>query len=769
MMEQKDDHLKTQRHEKKVLLFGGTSEGRAAAERLLSDRIPCVVCVATEYGGQVMRPHPLLTVHTGRMDRFAMAALMQREHFACVIDATHPHALMVSEELQAACAQTGLPCLRLKRETDPRQSMEDSGEEQADIIRVGSISEAAACLAGRKGSVLVTTGSKDLERFARELGDVSRIFARVLPSQESLAVCLKAGLTGRQIFAMQGPFDMQMNCALIRHTGAQWLLTKETGQAGGYPEKIGAARQCGAGVVSIRVREEDNAAEGFDLEEVLARAKNFFGGAEADTDTAEPDGRPDSVRRESTESSGGRNEKSLPDTGRRLALVGIGVGAACARTREAEEAIADAQLLFGALSVLKILAAEPAETKIRILLPAEAMEADRVFTTENEKTALPAYDSRLILRFLREHPEIRRAAVVCSGDSGFYSGASLMMDALRNGGDSIFDGSVRVIPGISSVSWFASRAGIPWQDWKILSSHGRECNVVGQVRRHSKCFLLLSGAEDLRQTGNKLADAQKKGLLGDLRLICGYELSRPGEEIRTCTAQELGTISREGLYVLYIEHQRAGSLPVLPGLPDSAFVRGRAPMTSSEIRALSLCRLGLTEEAVVWDVGAGTGSVSVEAALTCPSGQVYSIEYKADALALLEENRARYCLDNMEIIAGRAPEALDSLPAPTHVFIGGSGGEIREILKIAAGKNPRARVVVNCITAETLTALQAAVMPGGRDEDLKQQIPVTGLQAVQVGVQRAEKLGNYHYLKAQNPVFIISFKMNPDMNSENES
>ena len=140
-----------------------------------------------------------------------------------------------------------------------------------------------------------------------------------------------------------------------------------------------------------------------------------------------------------------------------------------------------------------------------------------------------------------------------------------------------------------------------------------------------------------------LADAQEKGVLGVLRLICGYELSRQGEEIRECTARELADRAKEGLYVLYIRHDDADRTAVLPGLPDSAFVRGKAPMTSSEIRALSLCRLGLTAKAVLWDVGAGTGSVSVEAALTCPEGKVLSVECKEEALALLEENRAKYC------------------------------------------------------------------------------------------------------------------------------
>ena len=318
----------------------------------------------------------------------------------------------------------------------------------------------------------------------------------------------------------------------------------------------------------------------------------------------------------------------------------------------------------------------------------------------------------------------------------------------------IFAGQLSLIQGTADFTAEpppCSPAGIPWQNWKILSSHGRTCNIVGQVRSHPECFLLLSGAKDLRRTGRLLADARTEGVLGELRLIYGYELSRPAEEIRSCTPEKLCGFDenrlKEGLYVLYIEHKDAKKTPVLPGMADSCFLRGKAPMTSAEIRALSLCKLGLTGQAVVWDIGAGTGSVSVEAARTCPEGTVWSVEYKKDALELLYKNRAGFCLSNMEIIEGRAPEILKELPAPTHVFIGGSGGEIGAVIEQALAKNPRARFVADCITAETLMALQEAI----------KRLPVCNVQAVQVSVQRMEELGRYHYLKAQNPVFIISF------------
>ncbi|MBQ7534361.1 MAG: precorrin-6A reductase [Stomatobaculum sp.] len=686
----------------KILIFGGTTEGRKVAERLLSEGVPCTVSVATRYGEEVLAPHPLMRVRTGRMDRAGMAEIMREGTFCCVIDATHPHALAVSREIAAACSETGLPCLRLRRTDAAGEGVPAGADPAADpednaCVYVRDAKEAGEYLSSVPGRVLVTTGSKELACFVNALGDPCRVTARVLPSEESLRACGEAGLSGKQIFAMQGPFDTDMNCALIRHSGASWLLTKETGAAGGYPEKIEAAKRCGIGTVVIRSLERG----GYDLDQVVSLTLQYA--------------RPGEYREEGLFS--GEGEK------RQLSLVGIGVGGPEAVTAGAEKAAIDAEVLFGARSVLEA--------------------ALKLWKTTAGKNTVPVYDSKEILEYLEAHPEVQNAAVVYSGDSGFYSGASSMLEKVRGRQDL----RVSAICGISCVSWFAARTGMPWQDWKIISSHGRFCNVSGEVRRNRECFLLLSGAEDLRRTGAVLAEAAERGMLGDLQLICGYELSRPGEKIFSCSAKELEKITEDGLYVLYIRNDAAEMTPVLPGLPDTAFVRGKAPMTSAEIRALSLCRMGLTSKAVLWDVGAGTGSVSVEAALACPEGRVWSVEYKAEALALLTENRTRFCLQNMEIVEGQAPEALAGLPAPTHVFIGGSGGEIGAILDLVFKKNPSAKVVVNCITWETLSALQTAL----------KRLPVRDVQCVQVCVNREEKLGNYHFLRAGNPVFVISF------------
>ena len=681
----------------KILIFGGTTEGRTVAERLLAEGVPCTVCVATQYGEEVLQPHPLMTVHTGRLDRIGMTQMMLEGHFSCVIDATHPHAQLVSQEIRAACEQTGLTCLRLQREDAAAQSVDsrttDAGSKDQSCIYVNDAEEAGTFLSPLPGRVLVTTGSKELARFAGALGDSSRITARVLPARESLDACAEAGLAGKQIFAMQGPFSTEMNCALIRHADASWLLTKQTGAAGGYPEKIEAVRKCGIRAVVIRTPSTENESRGTVLSDSFEQ-QGALSEEVLEAPCKSPETAPaDAGQKTQQDSSPGTGlertiEKALQYAGTRkqrsgiLSLVGVGVGAQAAGTQQALEAIASARVLFGAKSVLDNLT--------------------KTWPLAAGKKVIANYDSGKILEYLEEHPEIRNAAVAYSGDSGFYSGAASMLAKLKKAETFKENFEVRVICGISSVSWFAARAGIPWQDWKILSSHGRFCNVTGQVRRNRECFLLLANAADLRQTGAMLARAQEQGTLGKLQLIYGCELSRAGEEICPCTPQELIEVTREGLYVLYIRHDDAEKVSVLPGMPDTAFIRGKAPMTSSEIRTLSLCRLGLTAKSVLWDVGAGTGSVSIEAALACPDSKVWSIECKKDALALLAENRAKYSLQNMSIIEGWAPDALIDLPVPTHVFIGGSGGEIGSILDLVLARNSSAKVVVNCITSETL-------------------------------------------------------------------
>lgn len=189
---------------------------------------------------------------------------------------------------------------------------------------------------------------------------------------------------------------------------------------------------------------------------------------------------------------------------------------------------------------------------------------------------------------------------------------------------------------------------------------------------------------------------------------------------------------------------------------DSVFIRGSLPMTKSEVRAVSLSKLELTRGAVFWDVGAGTGSVAVEAAVLLAqmgaegSSAVYAIEKEAEGIRLIRQNQERLIpeFEMFYLAEGRAPEILEQLPPPSHVFIGGSGGGLKSIVQTVLQKNPKARIVLNTVTAETLMECM----------ELIREFKFPEYEIVQVAVSRMERAGKYHLQKAQNPVYVITLQ-----------
>ena len=182
------------------------------------------------------------------------------------------------------------------------------------------------------------------------------------------------------------------------------------------------------------------------------------------------------------------------------------------------------------------------------------------------------------------------------------------------------------------------------------------------------------------------------------------------------------------------------------GIPDELFIRGDVPMTKQEVRAVALAKLRLTATDTVWDVGAGTGSVSIEAALVARAGSVWAVERNAAGVRLIRENADAFGCGNVHAVPGVAPEALAKLPAPDVVFVGGSAGELPSIVEAALEKNSQVRLCVPCVTVETLTEA-CALLSGSRFK---------GFEACQVSAARAEAVGSHHLMKAQNPVFLVS-------------
>ena len=168
-------------------------------------------------------------------------------------------------------------------------------------------------------------------------------------------------------------------------------------------------------------------------------------------------------------------------------------------------------------------------------------------------------------------------------------------------------------------------------------------------------------------------------------------------------------------------------------------------MTKSEVRAISMAKLALHDDSVVWDIGAGTGSVSVECALAAYKGKVYAVEKEPDAVELIKRNKLRFRADNIIIVQGSAPDVLKVLPAPTHVFIGGTGGNLRGILNVLIDKNPDVRIVMNTVTLESQSEAFACAKEYG----------FADFEAVSVNISRTKKAGSYNMMAAQNPVTVF--------------
>lgn len=395
-------------------------------------------------------------------------------------------------------------------------------------------------------------------------------------------------------------------------------------------------------------------------------------------------------------------------------LVGIGMGNPDTLTLAGQKAIAAAGQIVGAA---RMLAAFPDHPGVR-------------------KALIRAED---IAKAVSDFPG--DTAVLLSGDVGFYSGAAKLHALLK-------DALVEAIPGISSLSYFCAKLCRSYQDVHVVSVHGREANVVGEIQSHQETFLLTGS----NFTAAAVCQALTAAGLGKLEVAVGQRLSYPEERIIRGEAEALVDETFDDLAVMLVDNPaplswRCGA----PSLFDRQLHRGKVPMTKEAVRTLAVARMEVAPEHTVWDVGAGTGSVSCALAMAAFRGQVYAVEREVDAVALIEENRAAFGLSNLHVVLGEAPKALLDLPKPDRVFVGGSGGEMEEIFRAALAKNPAVRFCLTAVSLESLTQGLRVFEGLGL-----QNVDVTQLTAAQ-----AKKLGSYHMMLGQNPVYILSGEGQP--------
>ncbi len=237
-----------------IWIFGGTTEGRLLYRHCLEKKIPASVFVATSYGRQILEQERALeqesvVIRAGRLTKEKMRDAMERERPVLALDATHPHALEVSENIRSVCRILNIPCQRVVRDlTEEDKHQEASGKSPC----FDTVQEAVTFLQEKTGNILVTTGSRELHRYTSLTDYRERLYVRVLPDAETIRTCTDMGIRGRHLLAMQGPFSEEMNRAVIKEYDIRWLVTKQSGDPGGFPEKQKAAKELDVGLIVIR-------------------------------------------------------------------------------------------------------------------------------------------------------------------------------------------------------------------------------------------------------------------------------------------------------------------------------------------------------------------------------------------------------------------------------------------------------------------------------------------------------------------------------------
>ncbi|MCU1675961.1 MAG: precorrin-6y C5,15-methyltransferase (decarboxylating), CbiE subunit [Frankiales bacterium] len=329
------------------------------------------------------------------------------------------------------------------------------------------------------------------------------------------------------------------------------------------------------------------------------------------------------------------------------------------------------------------------------------------------------------------------AVVLASGDPGFFG----IVRALR-----AKDLKIEVLPARSSVAIAFARAGVPWDDAVVVSAHGRDLRTaVNVARAHPKVGILCGPGATPREIGAALADTGRT-------LVVAQQLGLDTESVVTCPAAEAALRDWDDLaVVLVLDEARmiATAKPVLAGrvspvgwaLPESAFEHRDGQITKSEIRAYVLARLGPRLGDLVWDIGAGSGSVAVECARL--GAAVVAVEKDPDQVRRIAANVAAHDVD-VRVVTGTAPGALRDLPDPDSIFVGGSGSGFLDVLAVAA-QRARRTVVVALAAIERVVPAQALLADAGYD-----------VETVLLQASRLTGVGDLHRLAAQNPVFVVS-------------
>lgn len=401
---------------------------------------------------------------------------------------------------------------------------------------------------------------------------------------------------------------------------------------------------------------------------------------------------------------------------KKILVVGIGPGEKDYLLPIAKRKVEEAQVLVGGKRALELLA------------------------TDGQETREIKGNLQDIVDYIKAQSQEKQVAVLLSGDPGLYGMLNFLLKHF-------LPEELEIIPGISSMQMCFARLKLPWQDIKIVSLHGRSKDqLLNWVRNYPKIAFFTDSQFPPQEVGAFLL----QNGVENKRVIVGESLSYPEERIVETDLEGIQNFSGFKNCVMLVlkkdESQPSSYWSyATSGIPDSFFVRGKVPMTKEEVRAVTIAKARLHKDSVVYDIGAGTGSISVECALL--AGRVVAIEKNPEGINLIEENKKLFGLENLTIKAGDAAHLLAELPPAHRIIIGGSGGQLKRIMELTKEKLlPQGRVVINCIALETLF----------ESLTLLEDLGFREVEVSQVSVARGEKVGRLHMLKGLNPIYILA-------------
>lgn len=392
-----------------------------------------------------------------------------------------------------------------------------------------------------------------------------------------------------------------------------------------------------------------------------------------------------------------------------LYIIGAGMGHISDLTEYAADIIKNADIVYGSVRLYE---------QYKVL---------------NTNISAPKYSE---IESVLEKETLKNTVLLVSGDVLFYSIAKKIQEKFNE------KYNIKLVPGISSMQYFLSKLNIIDYNVKAVSMHGRNNSCLGPVCYNEYTFMLTGGDKKADNIINELYNAG----LDYVYVYAGENLHSDDERIVSGKISDMLDYKFSSLAVLLI-HNKEYVNPKI-NLRDNDFIRGKAPMTKEDIRWLSACYLGIEDNDIVYDVGAGTGSCAIEFAGHAKDGLVYAVEKEDEAFELININKKNLKRHNVISIKGSAPEILINLPAPDKVFIGGSSKTMKEIFKIVYEKNNHVKITVTAITLETIVAATDAF----KDYNIEPDI-------VCINSAKSKKAGPYHMMMGNNPVYIITGRL----------